>query len=150
MKIALGADHAGFELKEHLRALLEQEGHEVRDFGTDSCDSTDYPDYARPVAESVARGNEELGLLVCGTGTGMAIAANKIDGVRAANCWSPFSAEMARAHNNANVLALPARLISVETAEETAHAFLEASFEGGRHARRVGKINALEGNPPDC
>jgi len=144
MKIALGADHAGFDLKEHLRTFLTGEGHEVRDFGTDSTESADYPDYATPVARSVAAGRSELGLLVCGTGTGMAIAANKIDGVRAANCWDAECAGLARAHNNANVLTLPGRRLGPAEAEDIVRTFLATPFDGGRHQRRVAKITALE------
>ncbi|MFN7960378.1 MAG: ribose 5-phosphate isomerase B [Thermoanaerobaculia bacterium] len=144
MKIALGADHAGYALKEHLRSWLAERGWGVQDFGTFSAEPADYPDLAEAVARSVARGEEPLGILVCGSGTGMAIAANKIRGARAANCFDITSARLARAHNDANVLALGSRLIGQGLAEEIAETFLSTPFEGGRHARRVGKISALE------
>lgn len=144
MKIALGADHAGFELKQRLATLLAGLGHEVDDVGTFSTDSTDYPDQAAAVARRVAGGEAERGLLVCGTGIGMSIAANKVDGVRAAHCCDPEDARLARAHNNANVLTLGARRISPDIAEAATRTFLETSFDGGRHARRVDKITALE------
>lgn len=144
MKIALGADHAGFELKEHLRAFLAERGHEVEDAGTDSTASTDYPDYAERVARAVASGAAERGLLVCGTGIGMAIAANKVAGVRAANCSDLLSARMSRAHNDANVLALAGRVVTPEVAEEIVGVFLETPFDGGRHRRRLAKIADLE------
>ncbi len=144
MKVVVGADHAGFELKERLRQTLLDLEHEVEDLGTYSQDSTDYPDYAALVARAVAEGRGERGLLVCGTGVGMAIAANKVDGVRAATCESPSTARMARAHNDANVLALGGRLLGDELAKEILRTFLETPFDGGRHQRRVEKIAALE------
>ncbi|MDX9790721.1 MAG: ribose 5-phosphate isomerase B [Candidatus Kapaibacterium sp.] len=143
MKIAIASDHAGFELKEHLRQYLSAKNHQVIDFGTYSIDSTDYPDYAFPASEAVAKGNVELGILVCGTGTGMSITANKVQGVRAASCTSIEMAELARSHNNANVLAVGSRLISKQTAEEIVQKFIETDFEGGRHSRRVEKIHTL-------
>lgn len=146
MKIALGADHAGFSLKEHLRQRLEAEGHEVEDFGTHSEASTDYPDYAGRVGRAVVEGRAERGLLVCGSGTGMAIAANKVPGVRAANCFDPFVSHMARAHNDVNVLAVAGRILAPEFAEEIVREFLQTPFEGDRHQRRVEKIQGLE--PP--
>jgi ribose 5-phosphate isomerase B len=144
MKIALGADHAGFALKEHLRSFLAQAGHEVEDLGTHTKDSTDYPDRARAVAEAVVAGHSELGILVCGSGTGMAIAANKVRGARAANCFDVSSARLARAHNNANVLALGERFLGQGLAEEIVEVFVATPFEGGRHERRVGKIGEIE------
>jgi ribose 5-phosphate isomerase B len=144
MKIALGADHAGLELKQHLKAFLERQGHEVEDFGTGSSDPTDYPDYAEPVARAVAAGASDRGLLVCGTGTGMAIAANKVPRVRAAAATDPESARLARAHNDANVLALAGRRLAPAAAEEILATFLATPFEGGRHLRRLEKIRALE------
>lgn len=140
MRIAIGADHAGFELKEHLRERLVASGHEVEDFGTDSLESTDYPDYAHRVAAAVAAGGADRGLLVCGTGAGMAMGANRHHGVRAVNCTEPFTARLARAHNDANVLALGARLVAPALAEEILNVFLSAPFDGGRHQRRIGKI----------
>jgi ribose 5-phosphate isomerase B len=144
VKIALGADHAGFRLKEHLRQSLVQHGYEVEDFGTDTEESTDYPDYAAAVARSVAEGHAERGVLLCGTGVGMAIAANKIDGVRAVNCSDTEFCQLARRHNDANVLALPARFIAPEFADELVQVFLHTPFEGGRHQRRLDKIRELE------
>lgn len=144
MKIAVGADHAGYELKESLRFVLRGLEHEVSDLGTHSRDSTDYPDYAAAVARAVASGEAERGLLVCGSGVGMAIAANKIHGIRAANVGDPEAARLARAHNDANVLALGARRLSEGEAAEIVRAFLETSFDGGRHRERVEKIERLE------
>ena len=140
MRVALGADHAGFELKQTLRTFIEQLGHEVRDLGTDSVDSVDYPDFAKAVAELVAEGGADVGLLVCGTGLGMAIAANKVTGIRAATCSEPYSAAMARAHNDANVLTIGSRVVGRGLAEETVARFLETGFEGGRHQGRVNKL----------
>jgi ribose 5-phosphate isomerase B len=144
MRLALGADHAGFELKEHLKLHLERRGHEVEDLGTRTSEPTDYPDYASQVARAVSSGRVELGLLVCGTGTGMAIAANKVPGVRAAPCADAESARLARAHNDANVLALAGRRLLPAEGEEILDTFLATPFDGGRHARRVEKIRALE------
>ena len=141
--IALGADHAGFEYKEKIKGLLKSLGFEFRDYGTNSAESTDYPDYAHAVAEAVGSGAMEYGILVCGTGIGMAITANKHNGVRAGNLESVEGARMARAHNNANVLAIGARLTSWETAAEIVKTFLSTKFEGGRHQRRVDKIHTL-------
>ena len=144
MKLALGADHAGFDLKESLRKKLATAGHEISDLGTHSSDSTDYPDYAASVARAVATGNAERGILVCGSGVGMAIAANKVDGIRAANVFDAQGARLARAHNDANVLALGARSLADDAAGEIVDAFLDTPFDGGRHERRVSKITALE------
>jgi ribose 5-phosphate isomerase B len=143
MKIALGADHAGYGLKEHLRRFLEAEGHTVQDFGTRSEESTDYPDYAAAVGRAVAAGEAERGVLVCGTGIGMAMAANKIPGVRAANCFEPYTAALSREHNDANVLTVAARISAAPYAEEIVRTFLATPFAGGRHARRTGKIDQL-------
>lgn len=145
MKIALGADHAGFPLKEHLGGVLREQGHQVNDLGTHSEESTDYPQRAEAVARAVADGEAELGVLVCGTGIGMAIAANKVDGVRAANCFDPFTSALAREHNDANVLALAGRITAPAFAETILAAFLETPFGGDRHQRRVDQISALEG-----
>ncbi len=139
-RIAIGADHAGFEEKEKIKRTLDELGIEYEDVGTASSDSVDYPDFARQVAERVARGEAEQGLLFCGSGTGMAISANKVKGVRAAVAWSPDIARLAREHNNANVLALPARFVSEDEATAIVKAWFSADFEGGRHERRVEKI----------
>lgn len=139
--IAIGADHAGFEYKELLKKWLEQNGYALKDFGAYSTDSADYPDFAHPVANAVEKKEFELGLLICGSANGVAITANKHQGVRAAICWNEELAALARQHNNANVLCLPARYISVELAEKIVDRFLHSSFEGGRHERRVGKIS---------
>lgn len=143
-KIALGADHAGFEEKEKIKQTLDEMGVEYVDMGTDSCDSVDYPDYAKKVAEAVSKGEFEQGLLVCGSGTGMAIAANKVHGVRAAVAWNPDIARLAREHNDANILSIPARFMSDEEAGNVLKAWFSAHFEGGRHERRVEKITELE------
>ena len=148
MRVALGADHAGVHLKSAVRSLLESRGIEVHDAGTVSEDSVDYPDYAVKVGTSVARGDVDRGILVCGTGIGMAIAANKIDGVRAAPVVDLDSARLAREHNDANVLALGARVTSPDTALEIVSTFLDTPFAGGRHQRRIDKIAALERNRP--
>jgi ribose 5-phosphate isomerase B len=143
-KIALAADHAGFEEKEKLKATLTELGVEFDDMGTFSSDSVDYPDYARKVAEAVSRGEYEQGLLVCGSGTGMAISANKVRGVRAAVAWNEDIARMARQHNNANVLSLAARYTPDDELKKIVKAWFEADFEGGRHERRVEKISEIE------
>ena len=144
MKIAVGADHAGLELKNQLREVLRAAGHEVRDFGTATAESTDYPDYAGQVGRAVARGDAECGVLVCGSGVGMSIAANKIRGVRAALAVNEEEVKLTRLHNNANVLTFGARFISFDTAKKLMRLFLDTPFEGGRHERRVGKITELE------
>jgi ribose 5-phosphate isomerase B len=144
-KIALAADHAGFEEKEKLKATLNEIGVEFDDMGTFSADSAvDYPDYARKVAEAVSRGEYEQGLLVCGSGTGMAISANKVKGVRAAVAWNEDIARLARQHNNANVLSLAARYTPDAEIKKIVKAWFEADFEGGRHERRVEKIGEIE------
>lgn len=140
LTFAIGADHAGFKLKEHLKNWLEKGGHTVQDFGTFGPESVDYPDFAHPVAEAVQKEQVDLGLLVCSSANGVAITANKHAGVRAAICWRNELAELARRHNNANILCLPASFISHEEGEQILAAFLAASFEGGRHARRVNKM----------
>jgi ribose 5-phosphate isomerase B len=144
MKIAVGADHAGFELKNRLVEQLRQQGHDVRDYGTDSADSTDYPDYARAVAERVASGEADRGILVCSSGVGMSIAANKILGIRAAVGNTPDQVALIRSHNDANVLTLGARYTRPSEAAGLVRVFLETPFDGGRHARRLGKIADLE------
>jgi ribose 5-phosphate isomerase B len=145
MKIAIGSDHAGFEVKNIIKSFLAELGHEVKDFGCESSESCDYPDYAYPLAREVAAGNFDFGILICGSGIGMSIVANKVEGIRAANCCSVEMARLARQHNDANVLTFGARLIPIELAKEIVSAFLEESFEGGRHQRRVGKIHSLTG-----
>ena len=140
MKIAVGADHAGFELKQSLARSLERQGHEVLDLGTNGTQSVDYPEFAGAVAGAVGSGRAERGLLVCGTGIGMSIRANREAGVRAAKCNDPFEARMCRAHNDANVLCLGARVLDATVAEEMVELFLSTPFEGGRHAARVAKL----------
>jgi ribose 5-phosphate isomerase B len=144
MKIAIGADHAGFALKDQVRDALRLAGHEVIDAGTDSAESTDYPDYAGAVAHDVVSGAADRGILVCSTGVGMSIAANKVDGIRAALAFNPDEVRLTRAHNDANIITIGARYTALEAANEMVRIFLETPFEGGRHARRIGKIEKLE------
>ena len=139
-KIAIGGDHAGFEYKAKLVEKLNSLGYEVKDFGPFSTDSVDYPDYVHPLSSAVEKGEYELGIVICGSGNGVAITANKHQGIRAALCWNEDLAALARQHNNANVLALPARFITYELAEKLAEIFLSTDFEGGRHQNRVQKI----------
>lgn len=143
-RIAAGCDHAGFELKEQLVQHLEESGHDVVDLGTDSSDRVDYPDFGAAVGRAVANSEAELGVCVCGSGIGIAIAANKISGVRAATVHDATSGHLAREHNDANVVCVGARLIGPEVAKEAVDAFLAAQFEGGRHADRVAKISLLD------
>jgi ribose 5-phosphate isomerase B len=138
--IAIASDHAGFELKESLSESLSQMGYEVLDLGTKGPESVDYPDYGEALARAVQEGRAERGVLVCGTGIGISMAANRVAGVRAANCHDETSARLAREHNDANVLALGARLIGVEVAKDCLRTFLTTDFAGGRHARRVAKL----------
>lgn len=138
-KIAIGSDHAGFEYKELLRSFLSD--YEVKDFGTYSPDSVDYPDFAHPVAEAVESGEATFGVLVCGSANGVAITANKHQQIRAAICWQKEIAELARLHNNANIICIPARFVSEESAKEMVSTFLNTAFEGGRHAGRVSKMS---------
>ncbi|GAA4391029.1 ribose 5-phosphate isomerase B [Hymenobacter koreensis] len=140
-QLAIGSDHAGFAYKEMLKPWLAELGYEVRDFGTHSTDSADYPDFAHPLAAAVASGELPQGILVCGSANGVCITANKHAGVRAAIAWLPELAELARQHNNANVLCLPARFVSEEQARQITELFLNTAFEGGRHQNRVGKID---------
>jgi RpiB/LacA/LacB family sugar-phosphate isomerase len=144
MRIAIGADHAGFTLKNDLRDALRTDGYEVADLGTDSTASTDYPDYALKVARLVAAGQADRGVLVCGTGIGMSIAANKVHGIRAALATNPEEVRLVRAHNDANVLTFGEKFIDAPTAVSLTRIFLETPFEGGRHERRVEKIGAIE------
>ncbi len=138
--IALGCDHAGFPLKRIALQILEKRGYEVLDFGTDSEASVDYPDFVHPVGTAIDEGKADMGIVICGSGNGVAITVNKHQQVRAALCWDEELASLARRHNDANVLALPARFISPEKAAALIEIFLNTPFEGGRHARRVGKI----------
>lgn len=144
MKIALGNDHRGVSVKHRVIALLKELGHEVLDMGVNSPASVDYPDYAVAVGEAVARGQADRGILICGTGHGMCIAANKVAGIRAVNCRDIIDAELSRRHNNANVLCLSADLVGEEMAEKIIGVWLTTEFEGGRHARRTEKIAAYE------
>jgi ribose 5-phosphate isomerase B len=143
-KILIASDHAGFELKQQVERILHDRGFDVEDLGPRTSDSVDYADYAHPLAERVASGEVEQGILMCGTGLGMSYAANRHPGVRAAVSWAPEIAALARQHNDANVLVLPARFVSTEQAEQIVDSFLSAKFEGGRHARRVEKIERKE------
>lgn len=144
MKIGFGCDHAGSELREAVVSAVRALGHEIIDFGTHSQESVDYPDFAERVATAVRTGECRFGILVCGTGVGISISANKVTGVRAALCAEEYTARMSRLHNNANVLALGARVTGSGLAQAIVTAFLETDFEGGRHERRVDKISALE------
>ena len=144
MKIAIGNDHAALELKNHIVDYLVKEGHEVVKFGTDTPASTDYPIYGARVAHAVANGECERGVVICGTGIGISISANKVKGIRCALCSEPVSAKLTRQHNDANVLAMGARIIGPAMAEEIVHTFLTTEFEGGRHSRRVDLITKLE------
>jgi ribose 5-phosphate isomerase B len=138
--IAIGADHAGYEMKNIISDFLKSKGLEVKDFGTNSPDSVDYPDFAHPVASSVESGEAGLGILICGSANGVAITANKHQGIRAAIAWSEEISKLARQHNNANILCIPARFVSTIVAEAMTDAFLETPFEGGRHEKRVAKM----------
>lgn len=140
-RIAIGCDHAGYTLKEQIREHLAASGYEVKDFGTYSADSVDYPDFAHQVAIAVEKGEYQTGILICGSGNGINMAANKHQGIRSALCWKPEIAALARQHNNANIVALPARFISEAEGKEIVKVFLETSFEGGRHQNRVNKIS---------
>jgi ribose 5-phosphate isomerase B len=145
MRIALGADHAGYELKNLIKAHLAQQGFTVLDLGTNGPNSVDYPDLAQKVAEDVGSGAADRGILVCGTGIGMCISANKVHGIRAANCSNEFEVQMSREHNDANVLALGARVLTSDRAMQLVDLWLKTAFEGGRHQRRVDKMMAIEG-----
>jgi ribose 5-phosphate isomerase B len=141
MKIAIGGDHAGFEYKEMLIPMLEAAGHSVKDFGPYTADSVDYPDFVHPLANAIQQGEYELGILICGSANGVAITANKHKDIRAAICWDVPLASLARQHNNANIVCIPARFTSPEQAKEITNVFIATEFEGGRHANRVNKIN---------
>jgi ribose 5-phosphate isomerase B len=140
-KIAIGADHAGFDLKERVREWLTRSGFEYKDFGTYTSESADYPDFAHPVATALEKKEFDLGILICGSGNGVCITANKHQGIRAALCWNEELASLARQHNDANILCLPARYIESDLAMKIADKFLNSAFEGGRHDRRVKKIS---------
>jgi ribose 5-phosphate isomerase B len=140
-KIAIGCDHAGFEMKESLMGILQKEGYEFKDFGTYSNESVDYPDFAHSVAQAIEKKDFDLGVLVCGSANGVAMTANKHQGIRAAICWNEELAALSRQHNNANVLCLPGRFIDNELAKKILDRFLHSSFEGGRHERRINKIS---------
>lgn len=140
MKLAIGGDHAGFQLKSKFIQEIEKLGHEIKDFGPYSEDSCDYPDFAHPVAKGVQDKTFDLGILICGSGNGVNMVANKYSDVRSALCWEPELAKMAKEHNNSNILAIPARYISEEKALEILKMYLSTPFEGGRHERRVNKI----------
>ena len=140
MKIIIGSDHAGFEMKEMLKIFLEKYGHTILDKGTFSLESTDYPDYAHSVATAVETTNDSLGILLCGSANGVCITANKHQGIRAALCWTEEVAHLAKAHNDANIIGIPARFVSNELAQKMVSIFLATPFEGGRHQRRVEKI----------
>ena len=140
-KIPMGCDHAAFEMKEILKSWLQSKGYEIIDFGTNSNESVDYPDYIHPVANYIEHKEAELGIILCGSGNGAAMTANKHKNIRAALCWNTELSKMARQHNDANILSLPARYISQEDAKEIVSVFLETDFEGGRHSRRIEKMS---------
>ena len=144
MKIAIGCDHAGVALKNKIVPVLEELDIEWEDYGTRDEESVDYPDYGEKVSEAISKGKIERGILICGTGIGMSIVANKFPGVRAALCSEDYSAKMSRLHNDANVLVLPGRIIDAKTAQDIVKAWFKTSFEGGRHQRRLDKIKAIE------
>lgn len=140
MKIAIGNDHAGTDYKKAIVAYLEAQGHQVTNFGTNTNDSVDYPDFVHPVAEAVSKGNADVGILICGSGNGVSMTANKHQKIRAALCWTKEITELARQHNNANILSIPARFTSEPQAVAMVETFLNTPFEGGRHQNRVNKI----------
>lgn len=144
MRIAIGSDHVGFELKPMISDYLEELGHEVKDFGSYSTERTDYPIYGKRVAEEVSSGSFDLGILICGTGVGISITANKVTGIRAVVCSEPYSAKLSREHNNTNILAFGSRVVGSELAKMIVKEWLEASFEGSRHQNRVKMISTIE------
>ena len=144
MKIALGTDHAGYEYKERIKEHLLEQGHAVTDFGTDSAESCDYPDFVYPAAEAVANGECDFGIVLGASGNGEAIVANKVRGIRCAVCWNQRGARLARQHNNANVVSIGAHMISIQQTLEIVDLFLSTDFDGGRHLRRINKIADLE------
>ena len=145
MKIGIGSDHGGFELKEYIKNHLEKQGIKYIDYGTNSTESVDYPDYGKKVAEAVVGGEVDRAIVICGTGIGISIACNKVKGIRCALCGDTYSARMSRAHNNANILALGGRVIGMDLAVEIVNAWLNSEFEAGRHEKRVIKISEIEG-----
>ncbi|RDX01208.1 ribose 5-phosphate isomerase B [Listeria kieliensis] len=144
MKIAIGSDHVGFELKQTIKAYLEELGHEVTDFGPFEASRTDYPIYGEKVAKEVASGAYPAGILICGTGVGISISANKVAGIRAVVCSEPYSAKLSKEHNNTNILAFGSRVVGEDLAKMIVSAWLDAEFEGGRHAKRVEMIRSIE------
>ena len=146
MKIAIGNDHAAVEMKQEVAAYLRELGHEVVNMGTDTSESCNYPEYGEKVARAVAAKEADCGVLICGTGVGISIAANKVKGIRAAVCSEPTTARLVKEHNNANIIAFGARIIGIETAKDILDAYLNAEFEGGRHQKRIDLIYAIEEN----
>ncbi len=144
MKIAIGNDHIGLEMKNHIKLYLEEKGFEIVNFGTDSNERCDYPVFAKKVAEAVKKGDCTFGILICGTGVGISIAANKVKGIRAIVCSEPYSAKLSRQHNNTNIVAFGARVIGTATAENIVDEFLSAEYEGGRHQKRIDMIADIE------
>lgn len=144
MKIAIGNDHAAVEMKFEIKKYLEEKGHEVVNFGTDTNDSCDYPIFGKKVADAVASGECDCGVLICGTGVGISIAANKVKGIRAAVCSDPVTAELTKRHNDANIIAFGARIVGIETAKKIVDAYLETEYEGGRHQNRIDIISDIE------
>ena len=138
--VGMASDHAGFQMKEYLKSILHDTGYEVKDFGAYSSESIDYPDTAHPLAEAVEKGEVDFGIAICGSGNGISMTVNKHQGIRAALCWTPELGALAKQHNNANILSLPARFISEELARDIVKAYISAEFEGGRHQRRIEKI----------
>ncbi|MDD3004325.1 ribose 5-phosphate isomerase B [Flavobacterium sp.] len=143
MKIAIGNDHAGPDYKKAIVAMLEAKGHQISNYGTDTLDSVDYPDFGHPVASDVENGKADFGIVICGSGNGINMTVNKHQGIRAALCWTKEIAVLARQHNNANIISIPARYTSINQAVEMVEAFLNTDFEGGRHQNRVDKIACL-------
>ncbi len=146
MRVAIGSDHGGFRLKEEIKSYLIEKGYDVDDFGCYSEESVDYPDFAKKVAEAVAKGDYGFGVLMCGTGIGISIAANKVKGIRAALCHDGLTARLAKQHNNANILCMGGRTTGLETAKDIVDNYLSHEFEGGRHLRRINKIMDIENN----
>ncbi len=144
MRIGIGSDHGGFALKEEIKKLIEISGHEVFDYGTNNSESVDYPEYGKLVGEAVVSGKIDRGIVICGTGIGISISANKVKGIRCALCSDTYSARMSMEHNNANVLALGGRVLGIDLAKEIVSVWLNSKFEGGRHQRRIDKISEME------
>ena len=144
MNLVIACDHAGYDLKENVKKYLSEQGHSVIDCGTNSTESCDYPVFAKALCKEINDGNAQLGILICGTGIGMSMAANKVKGIRACCCSDPYSAKLTRMHNNANVLCMGGRVVSAGLAEMMVDLFLETEFEGGRHQRRIDQITAIE------